>query len=158
MLKILFAVEASVTSRCQLLVFDGPAFTMSNTRKRAAEEAVPSKKKNKKRKANFQENDALDAELGINTLFSRMDSQLLADHLAQKLTRFGTDLSPVEISDLTISGAPLAFKAHCANHRSHLLTLRQPIPYKTPPRGRSPGHWTSSRIFSKSFPRTLRAS
>ncbi|KAH7305041.1 U3-containing 90S pre-ribosomal complex subunit-domain containing protein [Stachybotrys elegans] len=76
---------------------------MSNTRKRVAEDAAPSKKKHKKRKANFQENDALDAELGINTLFGRMDSQLLADHLAQKLTRFGSDLSPVEISDLTIS-------------------------------------------------------
>jgi protein CMS1 len=33
-----------------------------------------------------------------------MDNQLLADHLAQKLSRFGSDLSAVEISDLTVSG------------------------------------------------------
>ncbi|KAK6820646.1 hypothetical protein PG987_015046 [Apiospora arundinis] len=32
-----------------------------------------------------------------------MDSQLLADYLAQKTSRFGSDLSPVELADLYIS-------------------------------------------------------
>lgn len=76
---------------------------MSNTKKRAAD-ANPPTKKAKKRKGNFENNESLDSELGINTLFSRMDSQLLADHIAQKTTRFGTELSPVELSDISITG------------------------------------------------------
>ena len=76
---------------------------MSNSKKRQAED-VPPAKKSKKRKAHAQEDESLDVELGLNTLFSRMDNQLLADHLAKKLSRFGSDLSPIEISDLTISG------------------------------------------------------
>jgi protein CMS1 len=75
---------------------------MSNPKKRAAEDPAPEKKK-KKRKAKHREDELLDHELGVNTLFTRMDNQLLADHLAQKLTRFGTELSPVELADLTVS-------------------------------------------------------
>ena len=73
------------------------------TKKRPAEDAQP-ENKIKKRKGNSQNDESLDVELGLNTLFQKMDNQLLADHLAQKLTRFGSDLSPVEISDLTLSG------------------------------------------------------
>ncbi|QUC19847.1 uncharacterized protein UV8b_04088 [Ustilaginoidea virens] len=75
---------------------------MSSSKKRAAE-AVPEGKKKKKRKTKYhQDDEALDMELGLNTLFKRMDNQLLADCLAQKLSRFGNDLSPVELSDLTV--------------------------------------------------------
>lgn len=79
---------------------------MSSSKKRQAEAPAQAQqpKKSKKRKANAPDDDSLDVELGVNLLFTRMDNQLLADHLAQKLTRFGTDLSPVEISDLTMSG------------------------------------------------------
>lgn len=77
---------------------------MSNSKKRAAEDVPSSKKAKKKKKGNSQEDDSLDTEIGVNTLFSRIDNQLLADYLAQKTTRFGSDLSPVEISDLTLSG------------------------------------------------------
>lgn len=77
---------------------------MSNPKKRAAED-VPAVKKPKKRKAKQNpEDECLDTELGLNTLFPKMDGQLLADYLAQKMGRFGTDLSPVELSDLTIPG------------------------------------------------------
>ncbi|KAK7209565.1 hypothetical protein V2G26_016743 [Clonostachys chloroleuca] len=79
---------------------------MSNTKKRAAD-ANPPTKKAKKRKGNFENNESLDSELGINTLFSRMDSQLLADHIAQKTTRFGTELSPVELSDISITAGSI---------------------------------------------------
>ncbi|POR38832.1 Protein cms1, partial [Tolypocladium paradoxum] len=76
---------------------------MSNPKKRVAESAPPPKQA-KKRKTKFQhEDEALDTELGLNTLFTRMDNQLLADHLAQKITRFGGDLSSVELADLTVS-------------------------------------------------------
>ncbi|ENH71025.1 Protein cms1 [Fusarium oxysporum f. sp. cubense race 1] len=70
---------------------------MSTTKKRQAEDtpAQPKPKKSKKRKANAPDDELLDTELGLNTLFTKMDNQLLADHLAQKLGRFGTDLSAV---------------------------------------------------------------
>merc|ERR1712054_488419 len=74
---------------------------MSNPKKRSAEDGPSSQKK--KKKANSSAHDDLyDTELGVNTLFAKMDNQLLADYLAQKLTRFGSDLSPIEISDLTL--------------------------------------------------------
>ncbi|KAF4968014.1 hypothetical protein FZEAL_10446 [Fusarium zealandicum] len=78
---------------------------MSTSKKRQAEDAPsqPKPKKSKKRKANAPDDDSLDTELGLNTSFTKMDNQLLADHLAQKLGRFGTELSAVEISDLTVS-------------------------------------------------------
>lgn len=84
---------------------------MSNPRKRAAaDDAAPSSKKAKKKKkskANPQDDETLDTELGLNTLFARLDNQLLADYLAQKTTRFGSDLSPVEIADLALPGRDL---------------------------------------------------
>lgn len=87
----------------RLFISQHPQAVMSNSKKRAAEPAVETKKKKKKTKVS-QDDEALDMELGLNTLFNRMDNQLLADHLAQKLSRFGGDLSSVELSDLTVSG------------------------------------------------------
>lgn len=63
------------------------------------------KKQRKQKKAREDEED-LDVEAGLNRAFERMDGQLVADHIAQKTRRFGTDLSPVELSDLYISGKP----------------------------------------------------
>jgi protein CMS1 len=58
----------------------------------------------KKRKTEFEEDETLlDTEIGVNRGIALMDSQLLADHLAQKTSRFGSDLSPVELADLYIS-------------------------------------------------------
>jgi protein CMS1 len=84
---------------------------MSTAKKRQAEDTPaqpkPKKsKKNKRGKAGAPDDELLDTELGLNTLFTKMDNQLLADHLAQKLSRFGGDLSAVEISDMTVSGMP----------------------------------------------------
>ncbi|KAF5026208.1 hypothetical protein F66182_1705 [Fusarium sp. NRRL 66182] len=78
---------------------------MSTSKKRQAEDAPIDRKpkKSKKRKANAPDDELLDTELGLNTLFTKMDNQLLADHLAQKLARFGSDLSAIEISDMTVS-------------------------------------------------------
>lgn len=76
---------------------------MSNNKKRAADDSAPVKKAKKKRKANV-EDESLDTELGVNTLFQRMDNQLLADYLAQRLSKFGSDLSSIEISDITLPG------------------------------------------------------
>ena len=80
-----------------------PSVSMSISKKRAADgPSVPSK--TKKRKPNSHGDESLDTEAGVNTLFEQLDSQLLADHYAQKLSRFGGDLSSVELSDLTVSG------------------------------------------------------
>lgn len=71
-------------------------------KRRSGEDGEGSKKR---RKRAVQEDDPdLDVEAGLNRAFERMDGQLLADHLAQKTRRFGTDLSTIELSDLDISG------------------------------------------------------
>lgn len=78
---------------------------MSNLKRRATEDASLDKtKKKKKSNKHDAEDEFLDMELGLNTLFSRMDNQLVADYLAQKTSRFAPDLSNVELSDITISG------------------------------------------------------
>lgn len=72
------------------------------SKKRPREEDGGSRRK--RRKAGFEHDDLLfDTEAGVNRAIALMDSQLMADHLAQKTSRFGTDLSPVELSDLYIS-------------------------------------------------------
>ncbi|CAN8100686.1 unnamed protein product [Discula destructiva] len=61
------------------------------------------KPKQKKNTKPSNEEDALfDLDLGINTMFARMDPDLLADYVAACTKRFGTDLSPVELSDLYV--------------------------------------------------------
>ncbi|KAF4583092.1 DNA/RNA helicase, DEAD/DEAH box type [Ophiocordyceps camponoti-floridani] len=76
---------------------------MSNPKKRSAATAPDKQPKKKKSKTKSeQDDDGIDTVLGINTLFSRMDNQLLADYLAQLTARFGGDLSTVELNDLAI--------------------------------------------------------
>lgn len=78
----------------------------SRPNKRPAESDSISSKKKRRRKAkgSAEDDELIDLELGVNGAIAKMDNQLLADHLAQRLSRFGTDLSPVELSDLSISG------------------------------------------------------
>ncbi|KAK4239358.1 U3-containing 90S pre-ribosomal complex subunit-domain containing protein [Achaetomium macrosporum] len=77
--------------------------TEESTKKRMLQnDDKPRKKQKKQKKARDDEGD-LDTEAGLNRAFERMDGQLLADHIAQKTRRFGTDLSTVELSDLYIS-------------------------------------------------------
>lgn len=73
----------------------------AKTRKRPSQDDGGAKKKRKKVR---QDEGDLDAEAGLNLAFARMDGQLIADHIAQKTTRFGTELSSIELSDLYISG------------------------------------------------------
>ncbi|KXX80878.1 Protein cms1 [Madurella mycetomatis] len=70
------------------------------TKKRKRQDG--SKPRKKQKKVREDEGD-LDVEAGLNRAFERMDGQLIADHVAQKTSRFGTDLSSVELSDLYIS-------------------------------------------------------
>lgn len=97
---------------------------MSNSKKRAAESEAPAKKRRRKAKPKFEDDELIDLELGVNGAIARMDSQLMADHLAQKTTRFGTDLSPVELSDLSISGKHETQTQACVRGLDRMLTLR----------------------------------
>lgn len=66
----------------------------------ALKKQKPKQKKNPKQS---DEDDALfDLDLGINTIFARMDPDLLADYVAACTKRFGSDLSPIELSDLYV--------------------------------------------------------
>ncbi|KAL2161301.1 hypothetical protein VTH06DRAFT_8521 [Thermothelomyces fergusii] len=76
---------------------------VDNAKKRKLQDDEKPRKKHKKHKKVREDEADLDVEAGLNRAFERMDGQLLADHLAQKTRRFGTDLSPVELSDLYIS-------------------------------------------------------
>ncbi|ROT41728.1 hypothetical protein SODALDRAFT_343571 [Sodiomyces alkalinus F11] len=77
---------------------------MSKSKKRAAPSEEGSRKPKKQKKSPYQVDESLlNVEAGINESFAVMDSQLLADYTAQKITRFGSDLSSIEVADLTIS-------------------------------------------------------
>ncbi|TLD22243.1 hypothetical protein PspLS_07840 [Pyricularia sp. CBS 133598] len=74
---------------------------------KAANSTVPAGKKRKqnakKGKRAVQDDDSLlDLDAGLNLAIANMDNQLLSDYLAQQTTRFGTDLSSVELADLHV--------------------------------------------------------
>jgi len=80
--------------------------TESKSRKRSSpgESSGGASKRKRRRAAASQDEEAdLDVQVGVNRAFERMDGQLIADHLAQKARRFGTDLSSIELSDLYVS-------------------------------------------------------
>lgn len=77
------------------------------TKETSAGEAPVGKKKKKpksKSKAKVIEEDEFDLEAGINKAFSHMDSQLLADYVAQRTRRYESDLSSIELEDKYIPG------------------------------------------------------
>ncbi|KAI1811666.1 U3-containing 90S pre-ribosomal complex subunit-domain containing protein [Poronia punctata] len=60
--------------------------------------------KAKRRKSAFDQDDLdLDLDAGLNLKIAHLDNMLLADHIAQKTRRFGSDLRPVELGALDIS-------------------------------------------------------
>lgn len=69
--------------------------------RRAEDDGLVGHKRKKSRTET--DDDGLDLDAGVNTVFAGMDSQLLADQLAQKTARFGSDLSKIELADLHIS-------------------------------------------------------
>ncbi|KAK4682766.1 Protein cms1 [Podospora pseudoanserina] len=76
---------------------------VQSKKRKIDDEGVLVKKAKKKQKKQREDEADLDVEAGLNKAFARMDGQLLADHIAQKTSRFGTELSPIELSDLYIS-------------------------------------------------------
>jgi len=77
----------------------------SGKRKRQDESKTESKraaKRKRSKKPKDIEDEALDTEVGVNHAIAHMDSQLLADHIAQRTKRLQKDLSLVELEDLHI--------------------------------------------------------
>ncbi|KUI62614.1 Protein cms1 [Cytospora mali] len=82
------------------------AASKAKSKKRKAQgdsQAIQNPTKKAKASKHDQDDSLLDLEAGVNTAVTRMDPQLMADHVARQTKRFGTDLSPVELSDLYIS-------------------------------------------------------
>ncbi|CZS98229.1 uncharacterized protein RAG0_07032 [Rhynchosporium agropyri] len=73
----------------------------SKKRKRGVVEqgAKKAAKRAKSKKVKTTEEDELDLEAGINKAFSHMDSQLLADYVAQRTRKHESDLSNIELED-----------------------------------------------------------
>ncbi|OQO00574.1 hypothetical protein B0A48_13064 [Cryoendolithus antarcticus] len=83
-----------------------PGTPANSKRKREEDAPVESKRaakrrKNPKKPKDVQE-DSLDLEKGVNLALAHMDSRLMADHMAQRTTRFRPDVSPVEAEDFMI--------------------------------------------------------
>lgn len=80
----------------------------SSKRKREDDSKPTSKRAAKKQKQTKKPKDiddeALDAEAGVNHAIGYMDSKLVADHVAQRTRRHQPDLSMVEVEDLYIPG------------------------------------------------------
>lgn len=77
-----------------------------NSEEEAEEPTKTAKKSKKKRPKKPQDidDDALDSKLGVNHAIGHMDSQLMADHIAQRTRRFQPDLTEVEADDARLSG------------------------------------------------------
>jgi len=80
----------------------------SKKRKRVPEKSEKQEKKAKRKKAKATEDEELDIDAGINTAFSHMNNQLLADYIAQRTRKYESDLSSVELEDKYIPGKVLS--------------------------------------------------
>jgi protein CMS1 len=80
----------------------------SSKRKREADlpesKKAAKKPKNKKKKAGDENDNELDTEAGINNAFSHMDSNLLADYIAQRTRKYESELSSIELEDRYLPG------------------------------------------------------
>lgn len=95
----------------------------SKKRKRGVVENGAKKAAKKTKKAKIAEEDELDIEAGINNSFARMDSQLLADYVAQRTRRYESDLSSIELEDKFIPGM---FDDELVT--TYILMFMQPMP------------------------------
>lgn len=75
--------------------------TETTESKRAAKRKKAKEAKKSKKPRDITE-EALDEEAGLNHAIAHMDSQLLADHIAQRTKRFHKDLSVMELEEMHI--------------------------------------------------------
>lgn len=83
-----------------------PDTTQSSKKRKRGVEKPPTKsaKKPKSKKAKDALDEDLDIEAGVNNAFSHMDSQLLADYIAQRTKKYEDDLSSIELEEKHIPG------------------------------------------------------
>ena len=86
---------------------DAPATSNAAKRKRENDPDAPveskrAAKRKKSKKPKDVQDEALDEEKGVNHAIAHMDSNLMADHIAQRTKRFKPDLSIVEAEDLHV--------------------------------------------------------
>ncbi|KAI2610431.1 U3-containing 90S pre-ribosomal complex subunit-domain containing protein [Hypoxylon sp. NC1633] len=79
-----------------------PAAAKAKSKKRRRDDDGGSRKR-RKLAAYEEDEEYLDLEAGVNKKIASIDNLLLADHISKKIRRFGTDLNPVELSQLDIS-------------------------------------------------------
>jgi len=81
-----------------------------NKRKRDSDSKPESKRAAKRKRSKKPKDiadDALDTEAGLNHAIAHMDSQLLADHVAQRTKRFQSDLSLMELEELQLPSSAI---------------------------------------------------
>lgn len=77
-----------------------------------APESKRASKRKKSKKPKDITDEALDEDKHVNNAIAHMDSQLLADHIAQRTQRFQTELSSVELDDLRVPGMHILFSLY----------------------------------------------
>jgi len=83
----------------------GPTAGEANKRKRGdLEDSKKPAKKNKRKKRRIVDDADIDVAAGLNNAFAHMDSQLLADYVAQQTRKHESNLSSVELEDKYIPG------------------------------------------------------
>ncbi|KAI7298531.1 hypothetical protein KC315_g18014, partial [Hortaea werneckii] len=91
---------------------DEPDTAQTSSKRKREDDAKPqSKRAAKKRKQTKKpkdvDDDALDTEQRVNHAIAHMDSQLMADHVAQRTKRFQPNLSLVEAEDAHIPASAI---------------------------------------------------
>ncbi|KAI1460104.1 U3-containing 90S pre-ribosomal complex subunit-domain containing protein [Annulohypoxylon moriforme] len=84
-----------------------PAASKAKSKKRRQDDESGSRKR-RKPTAYEEDEEYLDLDAGVNKKIALVDNLLLADHLSKKIRRFGSDLKPVELSQLDISPSYIA--------------------------------------------------
>jgi protein CMS1 len=75
-------------------------------RKRVVTDESKEKRKSKRKaKRITDDNSEFDAENSLNTAIGKMDNALLADYVAQRIRKFGKELTSVELDERYIAGA-----------------------------------------------------
>ncbi|KAI5208679.1 hypothetical protein E4T39_01435 [Aureobasidium subglaciale] len=101
------------------------------------------------------EEDALDLELGVNHAIAHMDSQLLADHVAQRTKRFHNELSVMELEDMHIPSHAIVDTTSWDKPRN-LENLADFIEkFKDERRSDKPGKTLADAVKQKSTPHTI---
>ncbi|POS85812.1 hypothetical protein EPUL_001062 [Erysiphe pulchra] len=87
---------------------NGIVKTTGKGRKRSKNQSLGNAaKKTKFNRKNFENEAKINVETGLNNAFAEMDSQLLADYVAQRTRNYESDLSVIELEDKYISASSI---------------------------------------------------